>query len=444
MRAYPDYKDTNFDWLGKVPSHWELGKLGICFSERNEKVSDTEYPALSVTKNGIVPQIEHVAKTDAGDNRKKVCANDFVINSRSDRKGSAGVSELDGSVSLISIVLKPKYYLPKFAHHLFRSYNFQEEFYRYGKGIVADLWSTRFSEMKNIVVPLVPKDEQDAIANFLDRGTARIDRLIAEKQNFIKLLKEKRQALISHVVTKGLDPTVKMKDSGIEWIGEVPAHWEITKLRYLGQCQNGINIGGEFFGSGYPFVSYSDVYKNRVLPERVKGLVQSTEQDQRVYSVKKGDVLFTRTSETIEEIGFSSVCKNTIDDAVFAGFLIRFRPFGDRLDIDYSGLYFQNEKLRAFFVKEMNLVTRASLSQELLKRMPVLVPPKKEQISISRYLSLKTGKISELINEAESSIGLLKEHRSALISAAVTGKIDVRNTKEAIVNDPPPVKKACA
>lgn len=139
MQGYPKYQETNLDWLGKVPVHWSLGKLGACFFERNEKVSDIEYPALSVTKNGIVPQMEHVAKTDAGDNRKKVCKDDFVINSRSDRKGSAGVSEYEGSVSLISTVLEPRFYLPKFAHHLFRSYNFQEEYYRFGKGIVADL-----------------------------------------------------------------------------------------------------------------------------------------------------------------------------------------------------------------------------------------------------------------------------------------------------------------
>lgn len=430
MQGYPKYHKTNLDWLGKLPAHWPLGKLGACFSERNEKVSDTEYPALSVTKNGIVPQMEHVAKTDAGDNRKKVCKDDFVINSRSDRKGSAGVSEYEGSVSLISTVLEPRFYFPRFAHHLFRSYNFQEEFYRFGKGIVADLWSTRYAEMKNIVVPLVPLEEQEAIANFLDSETARIDKLIAEKLTFINLLKEKRQALISHVITKGLDPKVKMKDSGIEWIGEVPEHWELTKLRYFGQCQNGINIGGEYFGSGYPFVSYGDVYKNRVLPRKVKGLVQSSDSDQGHYSVKEGDIFFTRTSETIEEIGFSSVCKSTISNAVFAGFLIRFRPVSGRISSDYAEYYFQNEKLRAFFVKEMNLVTRASLSQELLKKMPVLVPPESEQQRITQHLKLKTGRIETLIAESEQSISLLKEHRISVISSAVTGKIDVRNYKK--------------
>ena len=136
------HKDSGVDWLGRIPSHWNLSRIGAQFYQRSEKVDDTEYPPLSVTKTGVVPQMAHVAKTDANDNRKKVCKGDFVINSRSDRKGSSGTSDYDGSVSLISIVLTPKNYSPRFAHHLFRSYPFQEEFYRHGRGIVADLWST--------------------------------------------------------------------------------------------------------------------------------------------------------------------------------------------------------------------------------------------------------------------------------------------------------------
>jgi type I restriction enzyme S subunit len=142
--------------------------------------------------------------------------------------------------------------------------------------------------------------------------------------------------------------------------------------------------------------------------------------------VKSGDVFFTRTSETIEEIGFASVCKQDIPDAVFAGFLIRFRPLSKELSKDFSEFYFSNEKLRAFFVKEMNLVTRASLSQELLKKMPVAFPPYNEQIEIAEYLGNRTAKIDQIIKETKNSIDLLKEHRTALISAAVTGKIDVR------------------
>ena len=151
----------------------------------------------------------------------------------------------------------------------------------------------------------------------------------------------------------------------------VPEHWEVKKLRFLGSTKNGISKGGDYFGKGYPFVSYGDVYKNYALPTMVDGLVESSDEERKDFSVEKGDVFFTRTSETIEEVGFSSVCPKTIKDAVFAGFVIRFRPKKDVLNIGFSKYYFRCDLHRAFFVKEMNLVTRASLSQELLKNLIV-------------------------------------------------------------------------
>ncbi len=206
---YPKYKDSGVEWLGEVPEHWETRRLGHFFNERREKVSDKDFEPLSVTVNGIVPRIETAAKTDDGENRKLVCVGDFVINSRSDRKGSAGVSPMDGSVSLISTVLKPtESVVGSFIHHLLRSVDFQEEFYRYGKGIVADLWSTNYSEMRNIVLAMPPTDEQATIAAFLELETAKIDELVAEQRRLIELLNEKRQAVISHAVTKGLNPNV--------------------------------------------------------------------------------------------------------------------------------------------------------------------------------------------------------------------------------------------
>ncbi|MEJ5063335.1 restriction endonuclease subunit S [Erwinia sp. MYb375] len=218
-----------------------------------------------------------------------------------------------------------------------------------------------------------------------------------------------------------------MKDSGVEWLGEVPEHWIVKPLRYLGDFQNGINIGAEAFGSGYPFVSYGDAYKNRVLPEFGSGLVQSTSEDRKKYSLLTGDVLFTRTSETIEEIGFASACLKTIENACFAGFLIRFRPNSLNLNVAYSKYYFSNQLLRVFFTKEMNLITRASLSQDLLKTMPGVIPPRHEQREIAKLLDEKSKRFDQLQLLGEEQIMFLKERRTALISAAVTGKIDVRN-----------------
>ena len=191
-RTYPRYKDSGVEWLGKVPEHWDVKHLNYYFSERREKVSDSDFQPLSVTKNGVVPQLETAAKTDDGDNRKLVRVGDFVINSRSDRRGSSGLSALDGSVSLINTVLQPYNLIDgRFAHHLLRSYPFQEEFYRYGKGIVADLWSTNYSEMRNISLSLPVLAEQSAIAAFLDRETAKLDTLIAKQEQLIELLLER-------------------------------------------------------------------------------------------------------------------------------------------------------------------------------------------------------------------------------------------------------------
>ena len=312
---------------------------------------------------------------------------------------------------------------PEFFYWYFYAAYLGNIFNGLGGGIRQNLSQT---ELLEFPVPDIPVTDQAAIARFLDRETGRIDGLIEKKTRFIALLKEKRAAVITHAVTKGIDPDAPMKDSGVDWLGRVPAHWEVTRLGYLGRSANGINIGGDAFGSGFPFISYGDVYKNRELPQFPEGLVQSTKTDRVAYSVKTGDILFTRTSETAEEIAFSSVCMQTIEGAVFAGFLIRFRPYPGVLDALFSKYAFQNRGLRDFYAKEMKLVTRASLSQGLLHRTPVPLPPLGEQERIAAHLEVQCEKIDGLIAKSETSIDLLREKRSALITAAVTGKIDVR------------------
>ena len=426
MKWYAAYKDSGIEWIGEVPEHWSIDKIGAVYHVRNEKVSDQDFMPLSVTKNGIVPQLETAAKTDNGDNRKLVRKNDFVINSRSDRRGSCGISAYNGSCSLINTVLVPERDMSNgYYSHIFRSNHFSDEFYRWGSGIVDDLWSTKWADMKQIRIPSPSIEEQESISCFLDKKTSAIDELIADKSRMIELLREKRQAIISEAVTKGLDRTVPMKDSGIEWIGEVPEHWDIKKLRYIGKCQNGINKSGDEFGFGFPFVSYGDVYNNEILPFEVNGLINTSENEQKNYSVLENDVFFTRTSETIEEIGLSGICFKTIEKAAFAGFLIRFRPNGSYLKKEYSRFYFQCQLLRQYFVKEMCIVTRASLSQELLKNLLVVIPPINEQNDISLYLEKQTTNIDNLITDIESQIEKLKEYRQSLISAVVTGKVKV-------------------
>ena len=163
MNKYDSYKDSEVDWIGEIPNTWNVSSVKKYFVERKEKVSDLDFPPLSVTKKGILPQLDNVSKSDNHNDRKRVCINDFVINSRSDRKGSSGMSVLDGSVSLINIVLEPKSITPKYSEYLFKSKDFIEEFFRNGKGIHWDLWSTRFSELQNIKIPIPSILEQEKI-----------------------------------------------------------------------------------------------------------------------------------------------------------------------------------------------------------------------------------------------------------------------------------------
>lgn len=195
-------KPSGLRWNAYIPEHWEVGRIRNYFNFRNEKVSEIDFAPLSVTKNGVVPQMENVAKSMAeGDTRKKVCKNDFVVNSRSDRKGSCGTSPMDGSVSLIYIVLEPTNIGPKFADYYFRCNDWVEEFYRNGKGIVADLWTTNYSVMRNIEIALPPYLEQQQIAAYLDEKCAKIDAIIEKIGTKIERLKELKRSLINETVT---------------------------------------------------------------------------------------------------------------------------------------------------------------------------------------------------------------------------------------------------
>lgn len=195
-------KKTGIAWLEKVPEHWEMEKISSHFRQRNEKVSDKDYPALSVSKQGVTPQLDNVALSNAeGASRKLVKVGDYAVNSRSDRKGSCGVSAYEGSVSLITIVLEPFDMDGQFIHYLFRSNPWVEEFYRNGRGIVADLWTTNYQMMKGMYLPVPPLSEQQAIVSHISSKTTKIDSLMSSMNKEIEHLKEYKQRLISDVVT---------------------------------------------------------------------------------------------------------------------------------------------------------------------------------------------------------------------------------------------------
>ena len=311
----------------------------------------------------------------------------------------------------------------KFFAYLFQSDSWRLQIRERVTGVKLFSISQKILRATSVLVP--PIDEQHRITTFLDSECSRIDSVIEQTRASIEEYKKLKQAVITQAVTKGIRPNREMKDSGVEWIGKIPVDWKVCKVRHIGSTQNGISKGGEFFGEGYPFVSYGDVYRNYSLPNDLKGLIQSTDEEQKLYSVQRGDIFFTRTSETIEEVGFSSVCENTIPNATFAGFLIRVRPYDDTLDIGYSKYYFRSNHHRFYLVKQMNLVTRASLGQPLLKSMPVLVPEKEEQQEIASYLDKKCSGIDALIVTKEKLISELEAYKKSLIYEYVTGKKEV-------------------
>ena len=194
--------ETNMEWIKKIPSHWIISRIASVYRLRNTKVSDNDYPPLSVTMKGVVPQLESAAKSDAHDDRKLVCKGDFAINSRSDRRGSCGISPMDGSISLINTVLCPLQNMsPRYYNWLFHTVEFADEFYKWGHGIVDDLWTTGWQEMKNILIPQPPLDEQEEIADYLDKKCAEIDSIINDKKAQLETLEEYKKSLIYEYVT---------------------------------------------------------------------------------------------------------------------------------------------------------------------------------------------------------------------------------------------------
>ncbi len=433
MTAYPNMKASGVSWVAAMPAHWESVKIGSLFSQRKAKVSDKVYTPLSVTKNGIVPQLANAAKSNDSDNRKLVCAGDFVINSRSDRKGSCGVSELTGSVSLINTVLKPRQGgNNRYVHYLLRSQPFSEEFYRCGRGIVADLWTTRFSEMKEIMLPVPPRTEQDQIVRFLDWKVSGINRLINIKKKEIARLGELKKTIVNEAVTHGINSNIPMKSSGVSWVAAMPAHWEMKRMRESFSFRKGLSITkANLEARGIPVISYGQVHSKSNsgvgLCEKLLRFVNPSYLDTSANAlVAKNDFIFADTSEDLAGCGNCAFIDSD-KYPIFAGYhSVIAHPLLNG-NIKYLAYLFQSESWRHQIREKVNAVKVYSITQKILKDIFLLLPPTDEQDQIVRFLDWKVSGINRLINIKEKEINLLKEFRSRLISDAVTGQVDVRN-----------------
>ena len=426
-----EMKGSGIEWIGQIPKGWELRRAKTLFTQRNSKGNGIEVLLSPTQKYGVVPQsqLEGVVQVKEDTDLqmfKTVHKGDFVISLRS-FQGGFEYSLYEGVCSPAYQVFYPTSPIcDTYYRYLFKSQSFISKMNNLTVGI-REGKNIQYVDFANSQIPVPPLAEQERIAAFLDAECAEIDAVLEKTRASIEEYKKLKQAVITQAVTKGIRGDRPMKDSGIEWIGDIPGSWEVSSVRYIGQLQNGISKGGEFFGKGFPFVSYGDVYKNYELPHSVSGLIDTTEDERATYSVEYGDIFFTRTSETIEEVGFSCVCKRSIPNAAFAGFIIRLRPFcaDEKILTDYAKYYFRGEHIRAYLVKEMNLVTRASLGQTLLKGMSVIVPPKSAQKEIAEYLDDKCADIDALVAKKQQYLTEIENYKKSLIYEYVTGKKEV-------------------
>lgn len=432
-----EMKDSGIAWIGVIPQDWEIVRTKSLYCSAKEIVGDRadDFERLALTLNGVIKRSKEDSvglqpeKFSGYQILKKGELVFRLIDLENVATSRVGLSPYTGIVSPAYIVLskqsRAKDLVVRYSMYHFLSMWQREIFNQMGDNGVRSSLNTK--ELLNIPHPFSSIYEQKRIVTFLDAQCAEIDAVLEKTRASIEEYKKLKQAVITQAVTKGIRGDRPMKNSGIEWIGDIPESWEVSSVRYIGQLQNGISKGGEFFGKGFPFVSYGDVYKNYELPHSVSGLIDTTEDERAKYSVEYGDIFFTRTSETIEEVGFSCVCKRSIPNATFAGFIIRLRPFcaDEKILTDYAKYYFRGEHIRAYLVKEMNLVTRASLWQTLLKGMSVIVPPKSVQKEIAEYLDDKCADIDALVAKKQQYLTEIENYKKSLIYEYVTGKKEV-------------------
>lgn len=411
-------------WFDFIPISWRSTKMREVFSERNEKVSDKDFAPLSIGKMGVVPQLEKAVKTDNGDNRKLIRKGDFAINSRSDRKGSGGVSLYDGSSSLIITVLKPHNDLNRrFYHYLLRSHYFSEEYYRNGHGLVSDLWTTKWAEMRNIYIPVPPREEQDQIVHYLDWQTSRMNTLIHGFQREIRLIHERTESVIASAVLQGLNKDVKLKPTKIQNIAYVPEHWKILQNKRIFAERSELSETGS-----EPLLSVSKHYGVKPYAElsdaEQYATIKPAESLIGYKKVKKNDVAMNIMRARNGSYGVSEY------DGIVSPAYAVFRPIIE-LDPKYIHYLLKTPHVIGIFESYSYGIAehRRRLYAVDFLRLYLPLPPVEEQNKIAQYVDGIQAKAQNAIRKIQKEIGLLREYRTRLISDVVTGQMDVRGIK---------------
>ena len=410
-------KDSGIEWIGEIPEGWEVGQIGQLYSERRTKVSDKDYPPLSVTMKGILPQLSTAAKTDAHDDRKLVCKGDFAINSRSDRRGSCGISEQDGSISLINTVLQPRGEMnPGYYNWLFHTSMFADEFYKWGHGIVDDLWTTGWSDMKKIGVPVPSKCEQKQLAEHLNFECSNIDTILSKTRSSIEEYKKLKQAVITQAVTKGVRGEREMKDSGVEWIGEIPKEWDILNLVAHTSMLTPMRDRPENLDGPIPWIRIEDFDGKYISSSKASlGVSKETVRSMNLKIYPVGTILCTSSCIMGK---CAIVSRELVSNQRFIGII----PDQNTCENFLYYLMLSNSERMNYLATG---ALQANLSRSSFEHLKVQFPSYQEQKEISDYLDTKCAEIDKLIAKKEQLVKELESYKKSLIYEVVTGKREV-------------------
>lgn len=434
--AYPAYRDSGVPWLGRVPAGWGVALVKSVASCNDDVLpEDTtpdqiiEYVEISdVEADRGITRRSAMAFGDAPSRaRRRVRPGDVLVSTvRTYLRAIATVPE-DCDALVVSTgfaVFRPRRVHPGFLSYVFHSEYLISEIIARSVGVSYP--AINASEIARLPIPLPPPAEQRAIAAFLDRECGKIDALVAEQERLIALLKEKRQAVISHAVTKGLDPTAPMKDSGVAWLGPVPAHWEVKRLKFLARVQTGVAKGRDLSGTDVievPYLRVANVQDGYLDLEDV-ATIQIARDELDRYGLQPGDVLMNEGGD-FDKLGRGHVWHGAISPCIHQNHVFSVRPHS--IEPEWLALITSADCGRFFFMSRSKQSTNlASISSSNLVELPLCIPPQPERSAILEAVSAETTKLDTLTTEAERAIALLKERRAALISAAVTGRIDVR------------------
>ena len=438
-QPYPEYKSSGVEWLGDVPRGWSplKGKyifdniVKLSISGNEELLSVSEYYGVK-PRSLTIAEGEHLTRAENLIGYKKCQKNDLVMNIMLAWKRGLGVSDYNGIVSpAYSVFRFSNTIFPQYMHYLLRTNLYTSNFKSRSTGVIDSRLRLYPETFGNVEILTPDLFEQQKIAAFLDYETAQMDELVAKQEKLLELLKEKRQAVISHAVTKGLNPNAEMKDSGIEWLGQIPKHCELSKVRFISSFGRGLGITkANLKDEGVHCVSYGEIHSKfgfEVNPEvhELKCVDESYLKSSKESLLSNGDFVFADTSEDIE--GAGNFTHHSGSAKLFAGYhTVLVRPDESNLP-RFLAYIFDSYEFRSQVQLAVKGVKVFSVTQAILKACVVWLPSKSEQHKIVEYLDNQTAKIDKTIEKAEQAIELLKERRTALISAAVTGKIDVRS-----------------